>query len=326
MREFLGAESDQIVSPATAENMARAAYAKAVRLRPEDAPVVGIGATAAISSDRPKKGDHRCVAASWTDRAVTTFGLTFVKGLRDRAAEDKLVSRIVVRALAEACELDADLTLELDGSEEIGINRRSHDDPIEELLRGAVDSVTVLPNGTLLADRPSRGGVLAGSFDPFHEGHSALARVGAEIVGAEVVFELSVFNVDKPLLTRAEIDKRLGQFAGVGTVVLSRAPTFRDKAELFPGCTFIVGWDTAVRLVEPSYYGGDEAEMAKALAAIRNRGCRFLVAGRLDEGDFHTLAEVRMPDGLEDLVSAIPEAAFRHDLSSTELRLAGPTR
>ena len=29
-----------------------------------------------------------------------------------------------------------------------------------------------------------------------------------------------------------------------------------------------------------------------------------------------------MPEGLESLVSPIPEAAFRYDLSSTELRLA----
>ena len=85
---------------------------------------------------------------------------------------------------------------------------------------------------------------------------------------------------------------------------------------------FRIGWDTAVRLVEPRYYGGDEAGMVRALAAIRHLGCRFLVAGRVHDGIFALPAEVRVPEGLEDLVSPIPEAAFRCDLSSTELRLA----
>jgi nicotinamide mononucleotide (NMN) deamidase PncC len=324
MRDVLGREPDRIVSPATAEDMALAAYRRAVGMRADGAPVVGISATAAIASDRPKKGGHRCFVASWTDTAVTTYGLTLVKGLRDRSAEDKLVSRLVVRALAEACGVGAELALDLDESERVEVATRSHGDPVEELLSGAVDSVTVRPDGAMLADEPFTGGVLAGSFDPFHQAHRALARAAGEIIGADVVFELSVLNVDKPPLARAEIDRRLAQFTGIGTVVLTRAPTFREKAELFQGCTFVVGWDTAVRLVEPRYYGGDEADMATALAAIRHHGCRFLVAGRVEGGVFHTLEEVRMPAGLEDLVSAIPEAAFRNDLSSTELRLAVP--
>ena len=174
----------------------------------------------------------------------------------------------------------------------------------------------------MLAGGRFAGGVLAGSFDPLHDGHRALARSAGDILESEVVFELSVFNVDKPPLARAEVDRRVAQFAGIGTLVLTRAPAFRDKARLFPGCTFVVGWDTAVRLAEPRYYDGDEAAMARALAVIRRLGCRFLVAGRVHDGVFRSPTEIRVPEGLEDLVSPIPEAAFRHDLSSTELRLA----
>ena len=322
MEGLLGGMPDSAVSPAVAEDIARAAYARALELRPGPAPVAGIGATAAIASDRPKKGSHRCFVASWTDAAATLYGLTLVKGLRDRREEDRLVSELIVHALAEACGVDAGLPGGLHDDERVEVTTRRHGDPVEELLQGRVDSVVVRPDGPTAVDERFTGGMLAGSFDPFHDGHRALARAAGAILDAEVVFELSVFNVDKPPLARTEIDRRVAQFAGRGTVVLTRAPRFHDKARLFPGCTFVVGWDTAVRLVEPGYYGGDEAEMARALAAIRRLGCGFLVAGRVHDGVFRSPAEVQMPEGLESLVSPIPEAAFRYDLSSTDLRLA----
>ena len=322
MGALLGDSPGSAVSPAVAEEIARAAYARALALRPDRAPVAGIGATAAIASDRPKRGSHRCFVASWTDAAATLYGLTLVKGLRDRREEDRLVSELIVHALAAACGVDAELPGGLHEDERVEVTNRPHGDPVEELLQGRVDSVTVRPDGAMLAGERFTGGVLAGSFDPFHEGHRALACAAGGILESDVAFELSVFNVDKPPLTRDEVDGRVAQLAGRGTVVLTRAPTFRDKARLFPGCTFVVGWDTAVRLAEPRYYGGDEAGMARALAAIGRLGCRFLVAGRVHDGVFRSPAEVRMPDGLESLVSPIPEAAFRYDLSSTELRLA----
>jgi len=51
-----------------------------------------------------------------------------------------------------------------------------------------------------------------------------------------------------------------------GTVELTRAPTFREKARVLPGCTFVIGADTARRLVDPRYYEGSQARMIAALA------------------------------------------------------------
>ena len=138
--------------------------------------------------------------------------------------------------------------------------------------------------------------------------------------GREVVFELSVVNVDKPPLEEPEVRHRLRQFEGRWRVVLTRASRFYEKASLLPGCTFVIGWDTAIRLVDPSYYGDDEGAMLSALSSIRSVGCRFLVAGRAQQGVFHTLANVGIPPGYDDLFEAIPESRFRSDTSSTELR------
>lgn len=37
-----------------------------------------------------------------------------------------------------------------------------------------------------------------------------------------------------------------------------QAPLFTDKATLFPGATFVVGYDTAVRLVDEKYYSSHD--------------------------------------------------------------------
>jgi hypothetical protein len=92
-----------------------------------------------------------------------------------------------------------------------------------------------------------------------------------------------------------------------------------EKAALFPGCVFVLGYDTAARLVDPRYYGG-EPDRDAALASIRAQGCRFLVAGRVQDGTFHTLDEIAIPKHARDLFAALPEQAFRVDLSSSAIR------
>ncbi len=101
------------------------------------------------------------------------------------------------------------------------------------------------------------------------------------MLGVSVVLEMSVTNVDKPTLDEGEVRKRVSQLPGSWDMALTCATTFRDKAMLFPGCTFVVGWDTAVRLVDLAYYGGSERAMHEALEEIRGNGCSFLVAGRV---------------------------------------------
>ena len=51
---------------------------------------------------------------------------------------------------------------------------------------------------------------------------------------------------------------------------------------MFPGCTFVLGYDTAIRVVDPKYYNG-EAGLIHALSDMRSRKCRFLVGGRIDK-------------------------------------------
>jgi hypothetical protein len=137
---------------------------------------------------------------------------------------------------------------------------------------------------------------------------------------APVAFEISVTNVDKPPLAVTEVRARLAQFAWHARVELTRAPTFLEKSRLFPGATFVVGADTAERLVATRYYG-HEKRMVAALQEIADRGCRFLVAVRADTAErVRTLADVAVPPRFAHLFTPIPESRFRLDASSSDIR------
>ena len=318
LTDFLGHQPHQVASVETAEAMSRQAYRRAVELADADVPLVGIGCTAAIATNRPKRGPHRVHVARCTSDSVVTYSLEFTKGLRDRAGEDSLASKLVVRALAEAAGVAPNVSMPMARSERVVIGGSG--DPIELLVAGVLDSVLVRADGTITPNGRPNGALLSGSFDPLHVGHRELASVASETLTMPVTLEMSIANVDKPPLSAPVIRERLEQFAGIYDVVLTKAPTFAEKAHVLPGACFVIGYDTMKRLIDPAYYGDDERKMTEALSSIAQFDGRFLVAGRLDGGVFRTLADVPVPDEFRDMFESIPEHRFRRDISSTHLR------
>ena len=322
MTDFLGGHApEQTVSADTARLMARAAWARGMSLREQDAPIVGLACTATIATDRTKRGDHRAFIATWDDESVKTDSLVLEKGRRDRAGEEDVVSRLVITSIARACGVSAELDLGLAASERLVTDTTRHAEPVQRLLDGDARWVTVHPDGRMVADGDAPQALLPGSFNPLHAGHAELAEVASGILGAPVAYELSVTNVDKPPLAVGEIHRRLEQFRGTGTVALTRAETFIKKSELFPGCGFTIGWDTVTRLIQPRYYGDSETAMLRALAEMWARGSHFAVGGRTDDGGgFRSLSDVDIPDGFRPMFTEISEGDFRRDVSSTALR------
>ena len=104
---FLGAEPAQACSVETASAMARRARERAAGFAAKGARLIGVGATASLVSDRPKRGDHRCHIAVTDGDVGGVHSVVLAKGRRDRAAEEDVVARAIVLCLARACGVAA---------------------------------------------------------------------------------------------------------------------------------------------------------------------------------------------------------------------------
>ncbi|GAX76497.1 hypothetical protein CEUSTIGMA_g3942.t1 [Chlamydomonas eustigma] len=343
LSSFLGHEPEQFCSESTAIQIAKAAFQRAAALSTLSTPILGVGATCALASVPIKRGDHRAYIACHGSFGTRVTSINLAKGARNRMAEDDLVSRALIKLVAQSMDLDITaFTLPLvlegataaEGQQPVAISDVVHQsliamsDPISDLLEGKVQCVEYSPNGSVVVDAPrNQKIVLSGSFNPLHDGHKKMLNTAVEQFGAvkglEGCFELSIGNADKGMLTAIEIRKRVRQFISAGLpVVLTSAPLFVEKAGLMRSCRFVVGYDTAVRMVMPKYYNNSFTQMLLDFSRLRECGCSFIVAGRLDSGteSFKGLSDIDVPLELADLFECIPEEVFRLDISSTELR------
>jgi nicotinamide mononucleotide (NMN) deamidase PncC len=312
--EWLGGKPDEFCSEWTARAMAMASYRRASQYDPA-ATICGVACTASLASDRPKRGLHRAHLAWQSASTTVCASIELAKGRRTRSEEEDVVCDLLLNAVAEACGATGRLDVRLIENERVEQHRVTGPPDEQDLLAGRTQ---VVPRGAARQAELPRA-VFPGAFNPLHDGHRAMARLAAAMLGVQVAYELSVVNVDKLPLDFIEIDRRLRQFAATDPVWLTRAPLYVQKAELFPGATFVVGADTIGRIGQSRYYDDQDA-LEKAIDEIASRGCRFLVFGREVEGVFRTLDNLDLPERLRQLCHQVPEEHFRDESSSTELR------
>lgn len=198
------------------------------------------------------------------------------------------------------------------------------DDPGALELPDTASPVVVWQDGACRpADDLAGTAIFPGAFNPIHDGHRQLREAAAAFLGCPVCFELSIRNVDKPLLPRDEVLRRLTQISE-GPVLLTSAAMFAEKAELFPGAWFVVGFDTAVRILDVRYYRHDVGQRDSCLQRLQAAGVRFLVAGRVQSaaiaGAFRTGRHLEVDASFREMFVELPEERFRVDISSTVLR------
>lgn len=322
--DFLGQTPAQYVAAGTANLMAGRAYTRARWLETEDLPSVGLACTATIVTDRPKKGEHRAHIATWQPAGLNHYTIFLEKGARDRTGEENVVSRIMLNALAEALGVDVRLPVPLTANDQLTTERSDFLATAVKLVAGEIPWFRVTEAGAIRTNNANPPALLAGAFNPLHDGHIDLRNLASKLLGVPVAFECTAVNVDKPPLTPETIAQRIAQFAGRYPVYVTTAPTYIEKARLFPNTVFVVGYDTAERILMPRYYHNSYQNMLDALEEIRDLGCSFLVAGRTDKrGLFHDCRDLSIPAGFETLFRGIPAEKFRKDISSTYLRATG---
>ncbi|CCW67204.1 unnamed protein product [Phytomonas sp. Hart1] len=222
--------------------------------------------------------------------------------------------------------------------------------PEVHTIRKSTLSSSANPNDSRIkAENPIRL-LFPGSFRPLHFGHTELARAalraltrkrpeeekaekeerGGLYARTRITYEITVNILDKGRVSCEDLTTRICQFLQRGErVAVTNASLFTEKALLFPGVGFIVGVDTARRILDPRYYEGGDVVQA-LLDGIGKRGSYFIVGGRSvarkDPGKkgnqvvWEDLRSLEIPDALRHLFIGLEESEFRIDISSTELR------
>jgi hypothetical protein len=342
-RSVLGYHPDRFVDARSARGLAMAAFRHALAIRGDLAPekVFGIGSTAKLATGPAEREgrSHEIHVAIQDASATSVNSITLTEG-QERAWEERINALLLLGDLAFIKQVDVNISLKYDGRELLLAPSNSHcrlehaDSEIVDLmlgrrgwvgLKGPAKEVSGFSGlGHDLREPPRV--LFPGSFRPLHAGHLAMAEAATRLAGMDFGYELSLFHPEKHPLDYISLRSRLKTFETMTCrICLTNAPTYVEKARLFPGRTFVIGHDTALRIVDPRFYGGPTARDAM-LDELERLGTRFLVFGRIDaSGVFRDFSadefEHPVSGFLGRLAIAVPGDAFRMDLSSTEIRM-----
>lgn len=278
--------------------------------------VFGVSCTAALVSDQPKRGEHRCYVSIANSSLIITYSLLLEKGKRTRVEEDTLCTKLVLHAIGKHIGLQELPLSEVEGGDQLQVEHNSRD------LLSAVCSKesalalyfprdnTSITEWTVADDVvvPPGSIIFSGSFNPLHDGHVGLALAAAKRQLQSqpqtqpiplIVFEIAAVNADKPPIAADILLSRLQQFNDPSlallrtiapvAVAITSEPLFTRKAAVFPHAHFVIGADTLTRLFDLKYYSGGIHGLVKAMSAIDHHGCSFIVGGRVQQGKDSTV-------------------------------------
>lgn len=294
-------------------------------------PIISIGLSAAVATDRERRGSDRVHLALRTgtdrDQFLRVVSVTLPKDL-GREMQGKICDCLIVNLLLLALGRKQ-VPLKVKGLESEELEQTGTGDFIVN-PRIVLPEVNFSEGRSLLLDtfgnvasmgelNPEKHFIVPGSFDPFHFAHFALADLGRHRLQGKVpVFEISDCRLDKSSAGEAELARRATQMQGLAPVILSsNAPYFIDKVRVYGIKDFCIGTDTAKRILDIKYYQGSKRKRDQMLKKLIDLEVNFFVLTRPDE--FGHLEEVYeyVPLGFLHMFHNLYRS---YSISSTEIR------
>lgn len=304
--ELLGFTPEHYCNEDAAVDLASAAYMKAYRFGGKKP--IGIGLTASVASEKEHRGDHRVFCCVMTDELVRTYHYNLIKGVGD-----------VVRKLDGA---SCDDTMFHMLSDVVGLHHKvlcmsatdaQHIAAQRFWLRPFFHTNGTRDNGSLIGKQ----GLMAGNFNPPHEGHLGMANAFRDQTGWEAVFEVSTDPPHKDAMVVQDMLKRAKMLQGHERIFTRGTAKYIEKSKRFQGHPIIMGGDAGLRLFDPKW-GIDPTEV---MLAFNNNDNKVYVADRMVDGKL--IGDIELAKMARQL--NLGWDPFYHlngqwDISSTELR------
>jgi nicotinamide mononucleotide (NMN) deamidase PncC len=260
--EFIkGQPREKFVSDSTARQMAVAAYNECKAVHGPDA-AVGIGLTASLFrdiTDRKGRFNGGYLAVQTQDK-LYVISFKFKESELSRYNQTMVTDFVVGHGVKLATGIITPENLTVGEYAPANTNNcfetytiESYPDDLScedaldyaDYLELVNNPLCNMPLGTIDVNAV----VFSGSFNPVHQGHLDIARIAEERLGQKPIFELCVYNVEKPQLDFKEVLKRVKDIKSYGyDVVLTNAPKFDDKNSFFQKSVYVVGRDTWDRI------------------------------------------------------------------------------
>lgn len=167
------------------------------------------------------------------------------------------------------------------------VHHENVNEKVNDVLELRANYITILPTGEVLVDQVNspekKNLILSGSFNPLHHGHVKMVNAAKNSFNfdeSKCYYELAIQNADKGKIALDIILDRCAQFSGKSSFILTREPFFINKARLINNSSFIIGYDTAIRVVNEKYYNNSKKEMIDELNQFKEYKSDLLVCGR----------------------------------------------
>ena len=307
---YLLRKPDSYCSQDTSLRIAAKAYSAAKKIAPKinHDDLFGVGITASLSTKKKKRGNHRFHIALHTRKFSRFLSVNLKKGLRTRSEEEDLLSSFIV---SELSKISGGHYEPQPLTEEVSAETIYADDPWIDLVDERINFVS--------SSKQKPKVVFPGAFNPVHSGHRKMEKIAKDMTGSKVYFEVCIQNVDKPPMSYKHVKDTLDQFEQSDCWVLTKAGKFPEKAEIFKGCTFVIGADTLLRMFDERFYASKN-EMHREFEIFNENDNNFLVFGREYQGKFYTLEDISIPKHIITRFQGLNKTQFSDSSSSSNIR------